>query len=361
MVNFKSVVLESVHQKLGAKMIPFAGFNMPVRYTSDIQEHNKVRNSVGVFDVSHMGEFILKGSEALNLLQLVTSNDVATLVDGKIQYAYIPNEIGGIVDDILVYRYKFDEYYVVVNASNIEKDWNWINKYNSFDVQIKNISNDISLFAVQGPMATLTLQKLTAINLSAIKYYNFCIGTLAGVENVIISNTGYTGAGGFEIFVDNLHANQMWEAIFEAGKEYYIEPIGLGARDTLRLEKGYCLYGNDISDTTSPIEAGLGWVTKFNKKFVNCQNLEVQKREGVSRKLVGFKMLSRAIPRSLYQISDTEGNVIGEVTSGTQSPSLGYGIGMGYVDIAFANPNDEIFINIRDTKNKAQVVRLPFL
>jgi len=359
--NLVHVTLEDVHKGLGAKMVSFAGFYMPVRYSSDIEEHNTVRQAVGVFDVSHMGEFLFKGEKALDLLQLVTSNDVAALTDGKVQYSCLPNDTGGIVDDILVYRYNANEYLVVVNASNIEKDWNWIKKHNTFGVEMSNLSDRLCLFAVQGPKAIDTLQKLTKVNLAALPYYTFTTGIMAEIDGVIISNTGYTGAGGFEIFVPNAAAHTIWKAIFEAGAEYGIKPIGLGARDTLRLEKGFCLYGNDIDDTTSPIEAGLGWITKFTKKFINSESIAIHKELGMAKKLVGFKMIDRGIPRSHYEIVNLEGTKIGEVTSGTQSPVLGYGIGMGYVKTPNATIGTEIFIKIRDRNLKAEVVKMPFI
>ncbi len=357
----KSTALTNKHISLGAKMVPFAGYNMPVSYTGLNEEHLTVRNGVGVFDVSHMGEFRLRGPKALDLIQQVTSNDASKLTDGKVQYSCLPNKDGGIVDDLLVYRYKADEYYLIVNASNIEKDWNWIKQFNSYGVEMLDISDKTSLLAVQGPKAILALQKLTSVDLSKMEYYTFCIDTMAGINNVIISNTGYTGAGGFEIYVNNADAEKMWDAIFEAGKEFEIKPIGLGARDTLRLEMGFCLYGNDIDDTTSPIEAGLGWITKFTKDFTNRTAIEAHKTNGVSKKLVGFEMIDRGIPRHDYQIADASGNVIGKVTSGTQSPSLNKAIGMGYVNTAFASADSEIFILIRDKAIKAKVVKLPFL
>jgi aminomethyltransferase len=357
----KTVALNDLHISLGAKMVPFAGYNMPVQYTNLIQEHQQVRNSVGVFDVSHMGEFYLKGEKALDLIQKVTSNDASKLTDGKVQYSCLPNDKGGIVDDLLVYRYAADEYYLVVNASNIEKDWNWISSHNTYGVEMQNISDQYSLLAVQGPNAIKALQKLTTVDLSSLEYYSFTIGAIAGLENVIISNTGYTGAGGFELYVMNNDARKLWDAVFEAGAEFGILPCGLGARDTLRLEMGFCLYGNDIDDTTSPIEAGLGWITKFTKDFINADYHKNLKENGVSRKLVGFEMIDRGIPRQHYPIQDAEGNVIGEATSGTQSPSLNKGIGMGYVKTEFAKAGTEIFINIRDKAIKAQVVKLPFL
>jgi aminomethyltransferase len=357
----KYVALNDLHASLGAKMIEFAGYNMPVLYHNLIQEHNAVRNGIGVFDVSHMGEFMLKGEKALDLIQLVTSNDASKLTDGKIQYSCLPNDKGGIVDDLLVYRYSENQYYLVVNASNIEKDWNWISKHNTFGVDMQNMSDDMSLLAVQGPKAILALQKLTEVDLSAMEYYTFKLGELAGIKDVIISNTGYTGAGGFELYVMNGDARKLWDAVFEAGKEFDIQPAGLGARDTLRLEKGFCLYGNDINDETSPIEAGLGWITKFTKPFINHEYHKAIKDNGASKKLVGFEMVDRGIPRQHYTIKDAAGNVIGEVTSGTQSPTLNKGIGMGYVTTANSKVDTEIFIEIRDKAIKAKVVKVPFL
>jgi aminomethyltransferase len=359
--TMKSTALTQKHIALGAKMVPFAGYNMPVSYSGLNEEHLTVRSGVGVFDVSHMGEFRLKGEKALDLIQQVTSNDASKLVDGKVQYSCLPNEKGGIVDDLLVYRFKADEYYLVVNASNIQKDWDWISKFNSYGVEMKDLSEETSLLAVQGPKAINTLQKLTDVDLSSMEYYSFKVGKMAGIDNVIISNTGYTGAGGFEIYVMNENAEKMWDAIFEAGKEFNIKPIGLGARDTLRLEMGFCLYGNDIDDTTSPIEAGLGWITKFTKNFTNRAAIEEQKQKGVSRKLVGFEMTERGIPRHDYPIADANGTIIGKVTSGTQSPSLNKAIGMGYVKTEFAAPGSEISIIIREKPIKAKVVKLPFL
>ncbi len=359
--SLKLVALNDLHISLGGKMVPFAGYNMPVQYSNLIQEHNAVRNNVGVFDVSHMGEFVLRGEKALDLIQLVTSNDASKLTDGKVQYSCLPNNTGGIVDDLLVYRYNENEYYLVVNASNIEKDWDWISQHNTFGVQMENISDQLSLFAVQGPNAIKVLQTLTDVNLSSLEYYSFAGGTMAGCEDVIISNTGYTGAGGFELYVWNKDARKLWDAIFEAGKESGIVPCGLGCRDTLRLEKGFCLYGNDIDDTTSPIEAGLGWITKFTKDFVNSAYHKSLKENGVSKKLVGFEMIDRGIPRQHYTIKDNAGNIIGEVTSGTQSPSLNKAIGMGYVSTEFSKPGSEIAIEIRDKALKAVVCKLPFL
>ncbi|MFH1005264.1 MAG: glycine cleavage system aminomethyltransferase GcvT [Bacteroidota bacterium] len=357
----KNTAITSKHISLGAKMVEFAGYNMPVSYIGLNEEHLTVRNAVGIFDVSHMGEFMLKGKNSLDLIQLVTSNDASKLTDKKIQYTCLPNDTGGIVDDLLVYRWNENEYYLVVNASNIEKDWNWISKHNKFGVEMKNISDDLSLFAIQGPKAFATLQKLTDIDLSKIKYYAFDVEKMADIDNVIISNTGYTGAGGFEIYIQNKNAEKMWDAIMNAGKEFGIKPIGLGARDTLRLEMGFCLYGNDIDDTTSPIEAGLGWITKFTKEFINCKNILTQKEKGVSKKLVGFEMIERGIPRHEYEIMDANENTIGKVTSGTQSPSLQKGIGMGYVRTEFSEPETEIFIPIRNKVLKAKVVKVPFL
>jgi len=357
----KDIALLEKHIALGAKIVPFAGFNMPVQYEGINAEHAAVRNSVGVFDVSHMGEFILKGKGALDLIQRVTSNDASKLVDGKVQYSCLPNEEGGIVDDLLVYRIDESTYLLVVNASNIEKDLQWIQKYNELDVDIKDISDRTSLLAVQGPKATTVLQQLTEIDLSSMEYYSFKKGTFAGVENVLISATGYTGAGGFELYFDNEHAVQIWDAVFEAGKDSDIKPIGLGARDTLRLEKGFCLYGNDIDDTTSPLEAGLGWITKFSTKFTNSEALEAQKKAGVKKKLVGFEMIERGIPRHDYPITKEDGEVIGRVTSGTQSPTLQKAIGMGYVDITSAEPGTEIFIAIRNANVRARVVKFPFV
>ena len=355
-----NTALTEKHISLGAKMVPFAGYNMPVQYEGINAEHATVRKSVGVFDVSHMGEFILKGENALDLIQRVISNDASKLYDGKVQYAYLPNEDGGIVDDLLVYRIDEKTYMLVVNASNIEKDWNWISKFNTKDVEMHNISSKTSLLAVQGPKAAEALQSLTDIDLASMEYYNFTKGTFAGVENVVVSATGYTGAGGFEIYCDNEHAEKVWDAVFEAGKPFNIKPIGLGARDTLRLEMGFCLYGNDIDDTTCPIEAGLGWVTKFTKKFTNAEGLAAKKEAGVTRKLIGFEMIDRGIPRHDYEIVDAAGNVIGKVTSGTQSPSLQKAIGMGYVTKEHAKEGAEIFISIRNNSIKAKVVKFPF-
>lgn len=355
-----NTALTDKHISLGAKMVPFAGYNMPVQYEGINAEHATVRKAVGVFDVSHMGEFILKGENALDLIQRVISNDASKLYDGKVQYAYLPNEEGGIVDDLLVYRIDEKTYMLVVNASNIEKDWNWISKFNTKEVEMHNISDQTSLLAVQGPKAAEALQSLTEIDLASMEYYTFTKGVFAGVENVVVSATGYTGAGGFEIYCDNAHAETIWNAVFEAGAAFGIKPIGLGARDTLRLEMGFCLYGNDIDDTTSPIEAGLGWVTKFSKPFTNSEALQAEKEAGVKRRLIGFEMIDRGIPRHDYEIVDAAGNVIGKVTSGTQSPSLQKAIGMGYVTKENAKEGAEIFISIRNSHIKAKVVKFPF-
>ncbi|MFD3274932.1 glycine cleavage system aminomethyltransferase GcvT [Aquirufa echingensis] len=359
MEELLQVHLNDTHVALGAKMVPFAGYNMPVLYTNLIEEHNCVRNGVGVFDVSHMGEFFLKGEKALDLIQYVTSNDASKLVDGKVQYSCLPNATGGIVDDLLVYKIRDNEYLLVVNASNIDKDWNWISSHNTFGVEMTNASSKYSLFAVQGPKAAGVLQTLTTVDLSTMPYYTFKIGSMAGFDDVIISNTGYTGAGGFEIYVKNENALAMWNAIFAAGASEGIQPIGLGARDTLRTEKGYCLYGHDIDDTTSPIEAGLGWITSFNKDFIMKDHHAAIKAAGPSKKLVGFEMIDRGIPRQHYPILNAAGEVIGEVTSGTQSPTLSRGIGMGYVSTA--HEGSEIFISIREKALKAEIVKMPFV
>jgi aminomethyltransferase len=356
----KNTALTQIHAGLGAKMVPFAGYNMPVQYVGINAEHDTVRKAVGVFDVSHMGEFIVKGEKALDLIQRVTSNDASKLYDGKVQYSCLPNQNGGIVDDLLVYRIDEKTYMLVVNASNIEKDWDWICKFNTGGVDIKNISDRTALLAVQGPKAADALQSLTDIDLGSMEYYTFKKGKFAGIDNVIVSATGYTGAGGFEIYFDNEHAEFIWNEVFKAGEPFGIKPIGLAARDTLRLEMGFCLYGNDIDDTTSPLEAGLGWVTKFNKEFTNSEALQQQKQAGVERKLIGFEMIDRGIPRHDYQIVDAEGNIIGRVTSGTQSPSLQKAIGLGYVKNEFAKEGTEIYISIRDNKVKAKVVKPPF-
>ncbi|WPR74106.1 glycine cleavage system aminomethyltransferase GcvT [Algoriphagus sp. NG3] len=357
----KKIQLNDLHVALGGKMVPFAGYNMPVRYSSDNEEHLCVRNGVGVFDVSHMGEFMIEGPEALNLIQKITSNDASKIVNGQAQYSCFPNETGGIVDDLIVYKFDDEKYMLVVNASNIEKDWAWVNQHNTMGAKLTNISDDISLFAIQGPKAIEAVQALTPVNLSEVKFYHFTVGEFAGVQDVIISGTGYTGAGGFEIYVKNEDAEHVWNAVFEAGKDFDIKPIGLGARDTLRMEMGYCLYGNDITDTTCPIEAGLGWITKFTKDFTNSEALKAKKEAGVPRKLVGFVMQERGIPRGHYKIVDAEGIEIGEVTSGTQSPSMGVGIGLGYVETEYSKVGTEIFIQVRNKNLKAQVEKLPLL
>ncbi len=359
--TIKTIPLNDIHHGLGAKMMPFAGYSMPVRYSSDLEEHHTVRNGVGVFDVSHMGEFVVKGERATEFLQYVISNDVAKLTDGKILYGYLPNHDGGVVDDLLVYRWDENEYYLVVNASNIEKDWNWLQEQNTFGVKMQNLSDELCLFAVQGPLATKTLQKLTDVNLSEIDYYTYKSGTLAGIDDVFISATGYTGAGGFEIYVWNKDAEAMWKAIFEAGAEFDIKPIGLGARDTLRLEMGYCLYGHELNDTDSPLEAGLGWVTKFSKNFINSDNLLKQKEAGLSRKLIGFELIDRGIPRGDYELCDASGQAVGHVTSGTQSPTLGKGIGLGFVPTAMSKVGTEIFVKVRDRLLRAVVTKVPFV
>ncbi|TXH21260.1 MAG: glycine cleavage system aminomethyltransferase GcvT [Chitinophagaceae bacterium] len=357
----KTTALTDTHVALGAKMVYFAGFYMPVRYTSDLDEHHCVRNGVGMFDVSHMGEFILKGEQALPLLQKIVSNDISKLEKGQAMYGYLPNEQGGIVDDLLVYALEDGNYMCVVNAGNIDKDWNWFNQHNTENAELHNISENVALLAIQGPKAAAALQSLTDIDLSSIPYYRFKRGVFAGVENVIVSNTGYTGAGGFELYFHKSNAVAVWNKIIEAGKPYGLQPIGLGARDTLRLEKGFCLYGNDIDDSTSPLEAGLGWVTKFNKDFIAKEILQQQKTNGLSKKLVGFTMVDRGIPRGHYIIKDAQGNPIGQVTSGTQSPTLGIGIGLGYVNIEYSTIDAEIYIDIRGKLLKAKVVKLPFL
>jgi aminomethyltransferase len=351
------------HIELGAKMAPFAGYNMPISYTGINDEHAAVRNNAGVFDVSHMGEFILRGEHALDLIQRVTTNDASKLKKGQAQYSCLPNNNGGIVDDLLVYCVEENQVYMlVVNASNIDKDWNWIVQHNTNGVTMHNVSAKTCLLAVQGPYATKILQPLTQMDIMNLKYYTFTKGVFAGVENVLVSATGYTGSGGVEIYFEDKDddANKIWDAIFEAGKTAGIKPIGLGARDTLRLEKGFCLYGNDIDDTTSPLEAGLGWITKFTKDFTNKAHFEKQKAEGVTKKLVGFEMIDKGIARHDYEIKDSEGNIIGKVTSGTQGPTLGKAIGMGYINTTYAAIGTEVFINIRNTAVKAKVVKVPF-
>ena len=357
----KNIALHEIHVNLGAKMVPFAGFNMPVQYEGVTAEHLTVRNGVGVFDVSHMGEFLVTGENALALIQKVTSNDASKLAIGDAQYSCFPNENGGIVDDLICYRIKENQYLLVVNASNIEKDWNWISKYNEeFGAELRNLSDDYSLLAIQGPKAVEAMQSLSSLDLADIPFYKFKVGDFAGIEHVIISATGYTGSGGFEIYCKNNEVEQVWNKVFEAGKEFGIKPIGLAARDTLRTEMGYCLYGNDIDDTTSPIEAGLGWITKFTKEFVNHEALAKQKAEKPSRKLVAFELNERGIPRQGYDIVDAEGSKIGNVTSGTMSPSLSKGIGLGYVPLDSSKLGTEIFIQVRKKVIPATIVKLPF-
>lgn len=359
----KNTPFTSKHIEAGARMLEFAGYNMPISYTGINEEHQTVRKNAGVFDVSHMGEFILKGENALDLIQRTTTNDASKLTKGKAQYSCFPNEQGGIIDDLLVYCIEENKVYMlVVNASNIDKDWNWLQKNNDKQVEMHNISDDTCLLAVQGPNATKILQSLTEMDILNLKYYTFAKGMFAGVENVLVSATGYTGAGGVEIYFENKkdNADKIWDAIFDAGSAQGIQPIGLAARDTLRLEMGYCLYGNDIDDTTSPLEAGLGWITKFNKDFIAKDKLQTQKQEGIQRKLIGFEMIDRGIPRHGYEIFDKEGNKIGYVTSGTQSPSLNKAIGMGYVENNYSSIGSEIFIKVREKQLKGSVVKIPF-
>lgn len=356
----KNTALTQTHIALGAKMVPFAGFNMPVQYEGVNIEHETVRNGVGVFDVSHMGEFIIEGPNALALIQKVSSNDASVLTVGKAQYSCLPNDEGGIVDDLIIYRVKEETYLLVVNASNIEKDWNWISSKNTMGAIMRNISDDYSLLAIQGPKAVEAMQSLSSYDLSAIKFYNFVVGDFAGIEHVIISATGYTGSGGFEIYCKNSEVAQIWNKVFEAGATYGIKPIGLAARDTLRLEMGYCLYGNDIDDTTSPLEAGLGWIVKFSKDFNASEILQKQKEAGVTKKLIAFELDEKGIPRHDYEILDIEGHVIGKVTSGTMSPSLKKGIGLGYVTINHSAVGSKIAIQIRKNAVPATVVKLPF-
>lgn len=356
----KNTALTKTHESLGAKLVPFAGFNMPVQYEGVTIEHETVRKAVGVFDVSHMGEFLIEGEHALALIQKVSSNDASKLNIGKAQYSCMPNETGGIVDDLIIYQIKEQTYLLVVNASNIEKDWNWIQSKNSMGATMRDLSDDYSLLAIQGPKAVEAMQSLTSHDLSAINFYNFIVGDFAGIEHVIISATGYTGSGGFEIYCKNSEVKQIWDKVFEAGKDFGIKPIGLAARDTLRLEMGYCLYGNDINDSTSPIEAGLGWITKFTKDFTNSEALKKEKEQGPERKLVAFELDERGIPRHDYDIVDSNGNKIGLVTSGTMSPSLGKGIGLGYVPTGFSQVGSKIYVQIRKNAIPATVVKLPF-
>ncbi|WP_163714130.1 glycine cleavage system aminomethyltransferase GcvT [Mangrovibacterium lignilyticum] len=359
----KRTAFNQIHKDAGGKMVEFAGYEMPVEFAGIKTEHLAVRNNVGVFDVSHMGEFWVKGPKAADLVQHITTNDVSVLKTGQAQYSCFPNGKGGIVDDLLVYYYEPEKYLLVVNAANIEKDWNWVVSQNKFGAELENASDAISQLAIQGPNATAVLQKLTAVKLDDLKYYTFSTAEFAGVPDVIISATGYTGAGGYELYFYNEHAETIYKAIFEAGAEFGIQPIGLGARDTLRLEMGYCLYGNDIDDSTSPIEAGLGWITKFNErnKFINKDLFEVQKTEGVSRKLRGFEMIDRGIPRHGYELFDEGGNRVGEVTSGTQSPLLNKGIGMGYIATEYSAIGTEVYLGVRNKLLKAKIVKVPFL
>ena len=356
----KKTALFEIHKALGAKLVPFAGYQMPVQYEGVNAEHLTVRKGVGVFDVSHMGEFLIEGPNALALIQSVASNDASVLSIGKAQYSCLPNDKGGIVDDLIIYRLEENAYLLVVNASNIEKDWQWISANNDVGAKLTNISDDYSLLAIQGPMAIEAMQILSSVDLKALKFYHFEISDFAGIQNVIISATGYTGSGGFEIYCKNTDVEQLWNQVFEAGAKYGIKPIGLAARDTLRLEMGYCLYGNDINETTSPIEAGLGWITKFTKSFTNDYALSQQKANGVTRKLVGFELKDRGIPRQSYPIVDSNAVVIGSVTSGTMSPSLNKGIGMGYVRSEFSEVGTEIGIKIRKKIVLAKVIKLPF-
>jgi aminomethyltransferase len=356
----KKTALFQKHVDLGAKMVPFAGYEMPVSYEGVKAEHQNVREKLGVFDVSHMGEFFVEGHEAIKLLQYVTSNDVSKLVDGQAQYTCLPNENNGIVDDLILYRFNAEKYLLVVNASNIDKDWKWINSHNSFDVELRNASDEYSLLAVQGIKAIEAMQSLTEVDLSAIKFYHFKLAEFAGEKDVIISATGYTGSGGFELYIKNESAVKVWDKVLEAGKDFGINPIGLAARDTLRLEMGYCLYGNDIDDTTSPLEAKLGWITKFNKEFINKDNLLKQKEEGIERKLVAFELKEKGIPRKDYPILDSDLQPIGYVTSGTQSPSLNKAIGLGYVKTGHDGVDETILIQIRKKHLEAKIVKLPF-
>ncbi|MBP0611885.1 glycine cleavage system aminomethyltransferase GcvT [Chryseobacterium sp. cx-311] len=358
----KRTALFDKHVSLGAKMVPFAGFDMPVQYSGVTEEHFAVREKVGIFDVSHMGQIFVEGPAAKDLLQYVTTNNLDTLETGKAQYTCLPNGNGGIVDDLIIYKMSDEKYFVVVNASNIEKDWNHIVKHNEkFNAKLTNASDEMSLIAIQGPKATETLQKLTDTNLADLLYYHFTEGTVAGMKDVIISNTGYTGSGGFEIYFRNEDAVKIWDALTEAGEEFGLLPCGLASRDTLRLEKGFCLYGNDIDDTTSPLEAGLGWITKFDKDFVDKDRFAKQKEEGITKKLVGFEMQERAIPRHDYPVVDAEGNVIGRVTSGTMSPMKSTGIGLAYVDKPNFKVGSDIFIQIRNKNVPAKVVKTPFV
>jgi aminomethyltransferase len=357
----KNIPLHHIHQALGAKILPFAGFNMPILYSNLIQEHNAVRQGVGLFDVSHMGEFVLRGPNALELIQRLCTNDAAALTDGKVQYTCMTNPNGGIVDDLLVYRWDANEYYMVVNASNIEKDWDWLVKNNTNGVVLENISDTCCLFALQGPKALATLEKLTTLPLAQMDNYEFVAGMVAGVEDVLVSTTGYTGAGGFELYVWNSSAEKVWNALMDAGEAFGIMPVGLGARDTLRTEMGYCLYGNDIDDGTSPIEAGLGWITKFNKTFTASHLHAKIKADGPTKKLVGLEILDRGIARQHYEILDNNGLQIGTITSGTQSPSLGKAIALGYVAAPFAKIGTEVFVQVRNNRLRAIISTPPFV
>ncbi|HYW96030.1 MAG TPA: glycine cleavage system aminomethyltransferase GcvT [Bacteroidales bacterium] len=359
----KRTVFYEIHRRAGAKLVEFAGFEMPVEYSGVTDEHLTVREKAGVFDVSHMGEIWVKGGHARDFVQKVTTNDVDRLTPGKVQYSCFPNGEGGIVDDLLVYMYEKDKYLLVVNASNISKDWKWLNDCNDSGAELENASDTISQLAIQGPLATGILQKITDLDLSKISYYSFVTGTIGGIDDVIISNTGYTGAGGFELYFYNEHGPALWDAIMKAGLEEGIKPVGLAARDTLRLEMGFCLYGNDIDDTTSPIEAGLGWITKFsdNNQFIDRERLSAQKEDGVSRRLVAIEMIDRAIPRQHYEIASLHGEVIGEITSGTMSPVLKKGIGMGYVKAPFNTVGTELTVLVRKKALRAKVVKTPFI
>lgn len=360
-MNEKNIYLNETHVALGAKMVPFAGFVMPVSYSSVTEEHLTVRNNVGMFDVSHMGQFIVEGSGSLDLLQKLTTNDVSVLEVGKAQYSCMLNNEGGIIDDLLIYKLEGDKYMMVVNAGNIERDWKWVQANNQNNVKLTNLSDDVSLLAIQGPKAMQVLQQLTALDLSTIPYYTFKIAEIAGASDVNISATGYTGAGGFELYIKNKYVQTVWEKILEAGQEFGIKPVGLAARDTLRLEMGFCLHGNDIDETTTPLEAGLGWVTKFNNSFIGSEQLQKQKSDGIARKLVGFKILEKRIPRAGYLIKNENNQDIGAVTSGTISPILKHGIGMGYVQKDNAIRGNEIFIEIRNKQYKAEIVKAPFI
>ena len=356
----KKTALYNKHIKLGAKMVPFAGYEMPVQYKGVNTEHINVRNNVGAFDVSHMGEIIVSGENALSLIQKISSNDASLLFPGRAQYSYMPNHNGGVVDDLIIYMLEENKYMLVVNASNIEKDWNWLNQHNDVGAKLENLSDNISLIALQGPNSMKLLQNITDTDLEEIKFYHFKNGNVAGIENVIISATGYTGSGGFELYVNNENAEKLWDSIFSVGQSYNISPAGLAARDTLRLEMGYCLYGNDINDQTSPISAGLGWVTKFSKSFINDHQLKYQKENGVGKKLVAFKLLERGIPRKDYIIEDENNSEIGIVTSGTMGPSVKFSIGLGYVKTQFAALGTKIFVRIRQKSLQAEIVKLPF-